>query len=202
MASKTKSTPGAKHPLVEARAVSQKASARLAKEISHITPWEDYSHLCGIEEFEDIKLVAMFDLWSRAHHAEVLGAVGINKTRAIELRKSALYSLLRADLKNAMLTASSPRTDEKWIKRGSKDGWKRIWSEAAFGDDKERAIAASRDFIDRSSPKATRADAGTEKVILVPESLVELLGKTLGEVKRLKGEVIDVEVEVVDGDKS
>jgi hypothetical protein len=180
------------HPIVEASKVSQESSARLLKELSYCVPWEDYAAILGVEDFEHYKLVAMFDLWSGADHRSVLSTAGVSSKRAAEIRKTEAYSTIRSALEAAMLESTKQFTDAEWLERGRTAAWKRLYQDTAFGPDKERALAAARDFTDRTSPKATRAEAGGDRVLFIPEGLIELLGTTMKEAKQIEGEVVDV----------
>ncbi len=192
----TRKTEEPEHPILDAGQVSSDSSRRLLKEISFCVPWEDYSSLVSVETFDRIKLVAMFDLWASAPHEDVLGKAGITKREATAIRKEKIYEMIHLGLQEAMLMASKQFTDDQWIERGRQAAWRRIFSDTAFGPDKERALSAARDFTDRSSPKATRAElGGGERVIFLPEAMIELLGKAMGEAKQLKAEVVDVSPE-------
>ena len=182
------------HPILEAAEVSKKASGRLLKELSFCVPWEHFAGALGVEEFEEYKLVAMADLWSGAGHDPVLGAAGISKTRATKIRKAEYYAAIKDALEAAMLESTRSFTDKDWIEKGRSVAWRRIYQDAAFGADKERAIAAARDFTDRTSPKATRAEGGTDRVVYIPDGLVELLSTAMKESKMIEGEVEVVDV--------
>lgn len=182
------------HPILEAAEVSKKASGRLLKELSFCVPWEHFAGKLGVEEFEEYKLVAMSDLWSGASHDPVLGAAGISKARATTIRKAEYYAAIKDALEAAMLESTRSFTDNEWIERTRQSAWKRIYRDASYGADKERAIAAARDITDRTSPKATRADAGSERVVYIPEGLVELLSTAMKESKLIEGEVEVVDV--------
>lgn len=194
-----KPAPKNDHPILEAAEVSKKASGRLLKELSFCVPWEHYAGVVGVEDFEHVKLVAMFDLWAGSDHDSVLGPVGLTKPAANKIRKGKPYLAVKDALEAAMLESTRSFTDDEWIERTRQSAWRRIYRDASYGADKERAIAAARDITDRSSPKATRAQLGDgQRVVSIPEALIALLSTAMQESKQIKGEVIDVKVEPVE----
>ena len=180
------------HPILEAAKVSQRSSARLLKQLSYCVPWETFANVLGVDEFEQYKLVAMFDLWSATGRSDALKSAGISEDYADTIRGSDIFATIKVSLEAAMLESTKSFTDKEWIEKTRQAAWLRIHGEASFGDDKERAIAAARDITDRTSPKATRADAGGDRVVYIPDGLVELLATAMKESKMIEGEVVDV----------